>query len=109
MFTGDGDTLASAHSPQGAWRVQGHIQGLKDLLLRHPYRPPHEWSDDPPDDDDAVPRLVFCEVTDSEIIIQAIRHARFRLINVLCHLANVTATRSARPCWSVVLLRPACR
>ena len=66
----------ATHSPQGARRVQARIKALTDLLLLHPRigRRTH---------DPAIrritttpyPYLVFYEVTASEIIIHAIRHA----------------------------------
>jgi len=65
-----------AHSPQSARRVQARIKALTDLLLLHPYI--GRRTNDP-----AIrrmittpyPFLVFYEVTESEIIIHAIRHA----------------------------------
>jgi toxin ParE1/3/4 len=66
----------AAHSPQGAQRVQARIQALTDLLLVHPQI--GRRTEDPtirrmP----AVPYpyLVFYEVTDTEIMIHAVRHA----------------------------------
>jgi toxin ParE1/3/4 len=66
----------AAHSPQGARRVQARIQALTDLLLQHPHIGTRT-------SDPAIrrmtttpyPYLVFYEVTESEIIIHAIRHA----------------------------------
>jgi plasmid stabilization system protein ParE len=64
------------HSPQGAKRVQARIQAIIDLLLVHP--------DIGVRTDDPVirrlmtapyPYLVFYEVTETEIIIHAVRHA----------------------------------
>jgi toxin ParE1/3/4 len=65
-----------AHSPQSARRVQARIKALTDLLLLHPYI--GRRTNDP-----AIrrmittpyPFLVFYEVTESKIIIHAIRHA----------------------------------
>ena len=66
----------AAHSPQGAQRVQARIQALTNLLLVHPQI--GRRTEDPtirrmP----AVPYpyLMFYEVTDTEIIIHAVRHA----------------------------------
>jgi toxin ParE1/3/4 len=66
----------AAHSPQGARRVHARIRALTDLLLQHPHI--GRRTNDP-----AIrrmmttpyPYLVFYEVTDSEIIIHAVRHA----------------------------------
>ena len=66
----------AAHSPQGARRVQARIKALTDLLLQHPHI--GRRTNDP-----AIrrmtmtpyPYLVFYEVTESEIIIHAVRHA----------------------------------
>ena len=66
----------ATHSPQGARRVQARIKALTDLLLLHPRI--GRRTQDP-----AIrritttpyPYLVFYEVTASEIIIHAIRHA----------------------------------
>lgn len=65
----------AAHSPQSARRVQARIKALTDLLLLHPYigRRTH---------DPAIrrmtttpyPYLVVYEVTETEIIIHAVRH-----------------------------------
>ena len=66
----------AAHSPQGAKRVQGRIQGIVSLLLAHPNigirtdDPAIRRLGTPP-----YPYLVFYEVTESEIIIHAVRHA----------------------------------
>lgn len=66
----------AAHSPQSARRVQARIKALTDLLLLHPYigRRTHDpvirrMPTTP------YPYLVFYEVTESEIIIHAVRHA----------------------------------
>ena len=66
----------AAHSPQSARRVQARIKALTDLLLLHPYigRRTHDptirrMTTTP------YPYLVFYEVTESEIVIHAIRHA----------------------------------
>jgi toxin ParE1/3/4 len=66
----------AAHSPQGARRVQARIQFLTDLLLLHP-RIGRRTSDP------AIrrmtttpyPYLIFYEITETEIIIHAVRHA----------------------------------
>ena len=64
------------HSPQGAQRVQARIQAIIDLLLLHP--------DVGIRTNDPVirrltavpyPYLIFYEVTATEIIIHAVRHA----------------------------------
>jgi len=62
-------------SPQGARRVQACIKAITDLLPLHPYI--GRRTNDP-----AIrravatpyPYLIFYEVTDSEVIIHAIRH-----------------------------------
>ncbi|MBV8055892.1 MAG: type II toxin-antitoxin system RelE/ParE family toxin [Deltaproteobacteria bacterium] len=65
----------AARSPQGAKRVQARIQAIIDLLLLHPHigtrtdnlairrlaTPPY-------------PYVIFYEVTETEIIIHAVRH-----------------------------------
>jgi toxin ParE1/3/4 len=64
------------HSPQGARRVQARIQALADLLLQHPHI--GRRTSDP-----AIrrmtttpyPYLVFYEITETEIIAHAVRHA----------------------------------
>jgi toxin ParE1/3/4 len=66
----------TAHSPQGAHRVQGRIQTIIDLLLQHPHI--GRRTNDP-----AIrrigatpyPYLIFYQPTESEIIIHAIRHS----------------------------------
>jgi len=64
-----------AHSPQGAKRVQARIKSIIDLLLVHPhigirtYDPIIRRLTTSP-----YPYLIFYEVTDSEIIIHAVRH-----------------------------------
>jgi toxin ParE1/3/4 len=66
----------AAHSPQGAKRVQRRIQTVIDLLVLHPHIGIRT-------DDPAIrrlttlpyPYLVFYEVTETEIIIHAVRHA----------------------------------
>ena len=66
----------AAHSPQGARRVQGRIQGIIDLLLNHPDigirtdDPTIRRLATPP-----YPYLVFYEIAETEIIIHAVRHA----------------------------------
>jgi toxin ParE1/3/4 len=65
----------AARSPQGAKRVQARIQAMADLLAIHPHIGVHT-------DDPAIrrlttlpyPFLIFYEVTESEIIIHAVRH-----------------------------------
>jgi toxin ParE1/3/4 len=66
----------AAHSPRGAQRVQGRIQGIIELLLSHP-------DIGTPTDDPTIrrlttppyPYLVFYEIAETEIIIHAVRHA----------------------------------
>lgn len=66
----------AAHSPQGAKRVEARIQAIIDLLLVYP-------SIGVRTDDPVIrrlmtapyPYLVFYELTDTEIIIHAVRHA----------------------------------
>jgi toxin ParE1/3/4 len=66
----------AVRSPQGARRVQARIQAAMNLLLMHPQI--GRRTNDP-----AIrrmtttpyPYLVFYEITDTEIIIHAIRHA----------------------------------
>ena len=66
----------AAHSPQGAKRVQARIQAIIDLLLIYPSigtrtdDPNIRRLTTPP-----YPYLVFYEVTATEIIIHAVRHA----------------------------------
>jgi plasmid stabilization system protein ParE len=66
----------AAHSPQGAKRVQARIQAIIELLLSHPHigvrtdDPAIRRLTTPP-----YPFLVFYEVTESEIIIHAVRHS----------------------------------
>jgi toxin ParE1/3/4 len=66
----------AAHSPQGAKRVQGRIRDMINVLSAHPHigvrtdDPAIRRLSTPP-----YPYLVFYEVTDSEIVIHAIRHA----------------------------------
>jgi plasmid stabilization system protein ParE len=65
----------AVHSPQGARRVQARVKAITDLLPLHPYI--GQRTRDP-----AIrrmvatpyPYLIFYEVTDSEIIVHAIRH-----------------------------------
>ena len=65
----------AAHSPQGAKRVQARIKSIIDLLLVHPHigirtdDPIIRRLTTPP-----YPYLIFYEVTDTEIIIHAVRH-----------------------------------
>jgi toxin ParE1/3/4 len=66
----------AAHSPQGARRVQTRIKTLTDLLLQHPHL--GRRTNDPTIrrmTTTPYPYLVFYEVTESEIIIHAVRHA----------------------------------
>jgi len=69
------DNIA-AHSPRGAKRVQRRLQSIVDLLLAHPDigirtdDPVIRRLSTPP-----YPYLVFYEVTESEIIVHAVRHA----------------------------------
>ena len=66
----------AAHSPQGARRVQARIKAVTDLLLEHPYI--GRRTNDPAIRRMATtpyPYLVFYEVTESEVIIHAVRHA----------------------------------
>lgn len=69
------DTIA-AHSPKGARRVLARIRAVIDLLLQYP-------SIGTRTDDQTIrrmttlpyPYLIFYEVTETEIIIHAVRHA----------------------------------
>lgn len=66
----------AARSPQGAGRVQARIQAIVDLLLRHPLLGIR--TDDPGIRRMAAlpyPYLIFYEVTETEVIIHAVRHA----------------------------------
>ena len=66
----------AAHSPQGAQRVQARIQPITDLLLLHPLI--GRRTSDPSIrrmTTTPYPYLIFYEITDSEIIIHAVRHA----------------------------------
>ncbi len=66
----------SAHSPQGARRIQARIQMLIELLSTHPEIGVR--TDDPTIRRLTAaphPYLVFYEVTGSEIIVHAVRHA----------------------------------
>ena len=66
----------ATHSPQGAVRVQARIQAVVELLTLHPRMGAH--TDDPtirrlttlP-----YPYLVFYEISETEIVIHAVRHA----------------------------------
>ncbi len=66
----------TAQSPQGARRVHARIKTVTDLLLLHPYI--GRRTSDP-----AIrritarpyPYLIFYEITATEIIIHAVRHA----------------------------------
>ena len=65
----------AAHSPQGSRRVHARIQAVIDLLLLHPHigtrtdDPFIRRMTTPP-----YPYLIFYEVSESEIIIHAVRH-----------------------------------
>jgi toxin ParE1/3/4 len=66
----------TAHSPQGARRVQARIQTVIDLLLIEPLI--GTGTSDPDIrrlPTTPYPYLVFYEVTDAEVIIHAVRHA----------------------------------
>jgi toxin ParE1/3/4 len=64
------------HSPQGTHRVQARIQGVIELLTSHPHIGVRT-------EDPAIrrlttlpyPYLVFYEVTETEIVVHAVRHA----------------------------------
>jgi plasmid stabilization system protein ParE len=66
----------AGQSPQGAKRVQARIQAIINLLLAHPHMgvctddPTIRRLTTPP-----YPYLIFYELTESEIIIHAVRHA----------------------------------
>ena len=65
----------AARSPQGAQRVQSRIKAILDLLLAHPRMGAR--TDDPTIrrvTTTPYPYLVFYEVTESEIVIHAIRY-----------------------------------
>ena len=65
----------TAHSPQGAKRVQGRIRDIIKLLSAHPNigvrtdDPVIRRLSTPP-----YPYLIFYEVTEFEIVIHAVRH-----------------------------------
>ena len=65
----------AAQSPRGATRVQARIKAITDLLQRHPRigaltaDPTIRRMTTSP-----YPYLIFYEVTDSEVIIHAVRH-----------------------------------
>jgi toxin ParE1/3/4 len=65
----------TTRSPQGAKRVQARIKAIIDLLSEHPHigvrtdDPTIRRLTTPP-----YPYLVFYEVTETEIIIHAVRH-----------------------------------
>ena len=66
----------AAHSPQGARRIQARIRTLADLLLLYPHI--GSSTNDPTIRRIATtpyPYLIFYEVTETEIIIHAVRHA----------------------------------
>ena len=66
----------AANSPQGARRVHARIQALVDLLSAHPRI--GRRTEDPTIrrmPTTPYPYLVFYEVTETEIIIHAVRHA----------------------------------
>ena len=66
----------AARSPQGANRVQARIQAVIELLISHPHIGVRT-------EDPAIrrlttlpyPYLVFYEITETEVIVHAIRHA----------------------------------
>ena len=66
----------AVHSPQGAKRVQRRIRDMINVLSGHPHigvrtdDPTIRRLSTPP-----YPYLVFYEVTDSEIVVHAVRHA----------------------------------
>jgi toxin ParE1/3/4 len=65
----------ATHSPQGAKRVQARIQRVIDLLLAHPYIGVR--TDDPVIrrlTTSPYPYLIFYEVTETEVVIPAVRH-----------------------------------
>jgi toxin ParE1/3/4 len=66
----------AAHSLQGGKRVQARIQAITSLLLVHPFIGTR--TDDPVIRRVTTPPysyLIFYEVTDTEVIIHAVRHA----------------------------------
>ena len=66
----------AAHSPTEAKRVQSRLRRIIDLLVIHPHI--GVLAEDPSVRRVVItphPYLVFYEVTDTEIIIHAIRHA----------------------------------
>jgi plasmid stabilization system protein ParE len=66
----------AAHSPQGAKRVHARIRAIIDLLLLYPFIGTR--TDDPVIRRLTTPPyafLVFYELTETEIIIHAVRHA----------------------------------
>ncbi len=66
----------ASHSPQGARRVQSRIQIIIDLLSSYPSIGTR--TDDPTIrrmTASPYPYLIFYEVTDTEVIIHAVRHA----------------------------------
>jgi toxin ParE1/3/4 len=66
----------AARSPQGAKRVQARIQSIIDLLLLYAFVGAR--TDDPTMrrlPASPYPFLVFYEVTETEIIVHAVRHA----------------------------------
>jgi toxin ParE1/3/4 len=66
----------AAYSPQGARRVQARIQAIINLLLLHPGIGTR--TDDPTIRRMTAlpyPYLIFYEVTETEIVIHAVRHA----------------------------------
>jgi len=65
----------SAHSPQGAKRVQARIKAIITLILTHPQIGAR--TEDPTVrrlTTSPYPYLVFYEIGDGEIIIHAVRH-----------------------------------
>lgn len=66
----------AAHSPQAVRRVQARIQTITDLLLLYPHI--GQRTNDPSIrrmTTTPYPYLVFYEVTETEIVIHALRHA----------------------------------
>ncbi len=65
----------AAHSPRGAHRIRARIKAVTDLLLQHPHI--GRRTDDPTIrrmPTTPYPYLIFYEVTETEVIIHAIRH-----------------------------------
>lgn len=65
----------AAHSPRGAHQIRARIKAVTDLLLQHPHI--GRRTDDPTIrrmPTTPYPYLIFYEVTETEVIIHAIRH-----------------------------------